>query len=162
MFLSCHVRVSEWIHTLYLSECQGTSCSKQARSLKFKWLQLDSNPKPQWLSVRLQTKRFWVSCSHLILSLLVLNTGKTLLIYSMWFLKRGSRICTNKTSFSLIISSKNMKLFAWLLEFFYIYYRNFCNRICLKWQFYEIDLSRACYKIIKSWTEHFAYTAVVC
>ena len=36
MFLSCHVRVSEWIHTLYLPECQGTPCSKQARKLKFK------------------------------------------------------------------------------------------------------------------------------
>ena len=38
MFLSCHVRVSEWIHMLYLPECQGTPCSKQARYLKFKWL----------------------------------------------------------------------------------------------------------------------------
>ena len=29
MFLSCHVRVSEWIHTLYLPECQGTNgCSE--------------------------------------------------------------------------------------------------------------------------------------
>ena len=37
MFLSCHVRVSEWIHILYLSECQGTPCSKQARNLKFTW-----------------------------------------------------------------------------------------------------------------------------
>ena len=46
MFLSCHVRVSEWIHTLKLPECQGTPCSKQARNLKVKWLQLDSNPEP--------------------------------------------------------------------------------------------------------------------
>ena len=46
MFLSCHVRVSEWIHTLYLPEFQGTPCTKQARILKFKWLQLDSNPQP--------------------------------------------------------------------------------------------------------------------
>ena len=37
MFLSCHMRVSEWIHTLYLPECQGTPCLKQARYLKFKW-----------------------------------------------------------------------------------------------------------------------------
>ena len=43
MFLSCHVCVSEWIHTLQLSECQGTPCSKQTRNLKLKWLQLDSN-----------------------------------------------------------------------------------------------------------------------
>ena len=28
MFLSCHVPISEWIHSLYLSECQGTLCSK--------------------------------------------------------------------------------------------------------------------------------------
>ena len=46
MFLSCHVHVSEWIHTLYLPEYQGTPCSKQVRNLKFKWLQLDSNPQP--------------------------------------------------------------------------------------------------------------------
>ena len=43
MFLSCHVQFSEWIHTLQLSECQGTPCSKQTRNLKLKWLQLDSN-----------------------------------------------------------------------------------------------------------------------
>ena len=28
MFLSCHVRVSEWIHTLELPECHWTPCSK--------------------------------------------------------------------------------------------------------------------------------------
>ena len=28
MFLSCHVRISEWIYTLYLPEYQGTPCSK--------------------------------------------------------------------------------------------------------------------------------------
>ena len=44
MFLSCHVCVSDWIHTLKLPECQGTPSSKQAQNLKFKWLQLDSNP----------------------------------------------------------------------------------------------------------------------
>ena len=38
MFLSCHVRVWEWIHTLQLPECQGTPCSKQARNLKVNWL----------------------------------------------------------------------------------------------------------------------------
>ena len=36
MFLSCHVRVSEWIHTLGLLECQGSPCSKQARNLKIR------------------------------------------------------------------------------------------------------------------------------
>ena len=29
MFLSCYVRVSEWIHTLYLPDCQGISCPKR-------------------------------------------------------------------------------------------------------------------------------------
>ena len=48
MFLSCHVRVSEWIHTLSLPECQGTPCSKQARNLKVKWLQLDSSVDSLW------------------------------------------------------------------------------------------------------------------
>ena len=46
MFLSCHVRLSEWILTLYLPECQGTPFSKKARSLRFKWLKLDWNPEP--------------------------------------------------------------------------------------------------------------------
>ena len=46
MFLSCHVRVSEWICTLYLPECQGTPCSKQAQNPKTKRRQLDSNPQP--------------------------------------------------------------------------------------------------------------------
>ena len=46
MFLSCHVHVSEWIHTLQLPECQRTPCSRQAQNLKFKWLQLDPNPEP--------------------------------------------------------------------------------------------------------------------
>ena len=65
MFLSCHVRVSEWIHTLYLPEYQGTPCSKQGPYMKFKWLQRDSNPQPlaslaKWLSVGLRTKCLWV------------------------------------------------------------------------------------------------------
>ena len=33
-------------HSIVFPECQGTPCSKQARNLKFKWLQLDSNPQP--------------------------------------------------------------------------------------------------------------------
>ena len=45
MFLSCHVRISEWIYILELPEYQGTPCSKQARYLKFKRLQRDSNPQ---------------------------------------------------------------------------------------------------------------------
>ena len=75
MFMSCHVGVSEWIHTPWFPECQGTPCSKQARNLKFRWLQLDSNPEPlkfvnehstiwpiwlEWLSATLQTYWFWV------------------------------------------------------------------------------------------------------
>ena len=57
MFLSCHVRISEWIYTPYLPECQGTPCSKQARYLKFKWLQLDSNPQllSSWIIVNIST-----------------------------------------------------------------------------------------------------------
>ena len=44
MFLSWHIWISEWIHTLYLPECQENPCSMQVQNLKFKWLQLDSNP----------------------------------------------------------------------------------------------------------------------
>ena len=46
MFLSCRVRIPEWIHTLYLPQFQGTPCSKQARYLKWKWLQQESKPQP--------------------------------------------------------------------------------------------------------------------
>ena len=42
-----------------MPECQGIPCSKQARNLKFKWLQLDSNPQP------LSGCGFESSCSHL-------------------------------------------------------------------------------------------------
>ena len=45
VFLSCHVCVWELIHTLHLPECQRTPCSKQARNLKFEWLQVDLNPE---------------------------------------------------------------------------------------------------------------------
>ena len=77
MFLPCHVRVSEWIHNLWLPEYQQTPCFKQAPNLKLKWLQLDLNPHhlvrkrilnhlaqlgsfAKWSSVRLQTKWLWV------------------------------------------------------------------------------------------------------
>ena len=46
MFLPYHIPVSEWNHTLQLCECQATLCSKQVGSLRFKWLQLDSEPQP--------------------------------------------------------------------------------------------------------------------
>ena len=38
MLFSCHLRVSEWIHTLqpeFLRKCHSTPCSKQAPHLKF-------------------------------------------------------------------------------------------------------------------------------
>ena len=41
MFLPCHIRVSEWIHILWLPECQGTPCSKQVQNqilIKFLWI----------------------------------------------------------------------------------------------------------------------------
>ena len=43
MLLTYHARISEWIYTLYVPECQGNPYSKQARYLKFKWQQRDSN-----------------------------------------------------------------------------------------------------------------------
>ena len=41
ILLSCHVRVPECIYTLCFHECQGSSCSRQVRYLKFKWLKRD-------------------------------------------------------------------------------------------------------------------------
>ena len=63
MLLSCRVRVSEWIHTLFLPKCQGTPCSKQARYLKFKWQQRDLNP--QSLSSALRVYGFEFRCCHI-------------------------------------------------------------------------------------------------
>ena len=45
ILVSCHLRISEWIHTLYLPEFQGTPCLEQAWYLKFKWVQRDANPQ---------------------------------------------------------------------------------------------------------------------
>ena len=46
MFLSSNIGVSELIHTLYLPQCQAIACSKLARYLKLKWMQLDWNTEP--------------------------------------------------------------------------------------------------------------------
>ena len=56
MFSSCQVRVSAWIHTLYLPKCQGTPCSKQTPYLKFKWLKRDSNPQPLRVWIHSETR----------------------------------------------------------------------------------------------------------
>ena len=59
--------------------CQGTPFSKQARNLKFKWLEVDSNPEPRssytniqsvwpngWVFIyKLTRPGFEFSCSHL-------------------------------------------------------------------------------------------------
>ena len=71
MFLSCHVLVSEWIHTLYLPECKRSPCSKQARYLKID----DSNgtrthnhiwPNGWVFIYQLSGCGFESCCSHLI------------------------------------------------------------------------------------------------
>ena len=56
IIFSCYRRVSEWIHTLYLPEYQGTPYSKQSQYLKFKWMQPVSNP--QRLSLSRNTQPF--------------------------------------------------------------------------------------------------------
>ena len=84
IFLSCRARVPEWIYTLYLPECQGTPCLKQARNLKLrdmtkiysqmhrtdKYSQHSSIIWPIWLSgwvfvYKLSGSEFESSCSHL-------------------------------------------------------------------------------------------------
>ena len=45
----CHVMyhvTKSYFYSLWLTNCQGTPCSKQALCLKFKWQQPDSNPQP--------------------------------------------------------------------------------------------------------------------
>ena len=71
MFSSSHVRVPEYIYTLYTTKCQETICSKQARYLKFKWLQQDSNPQPLSSSVNSQpfsqtSQMIELCCEYLI------------------------------------------------------------------------------------------------
>ena len=75
MFLSCHIRVSEWIQTLWLPECKGTPCSKQVRNLAslVKWLRVRLRTKWLWVRVQLQSLKlriflylvslfsFWIS-----------------------------------------------------------------------------------------------------
>ena len=84
IFLSCHVRVLEWIHTLQLPECQGTPCSKQARNWSlsdWNWTRTQNhlvcnrtlNHLTKWLSVRLRTKWFWVRVQLQSFRLLILN-----------------------------------------------------------------------------------------
>ena len=47
VFIMSHTRFRLNPHSIVeLPECQGTPRSKQAWNLKFKWLQLDSNPEP--------------------------------------------------------------------------------------------------------------------
>ena len=41
MLLSAHVRISQWMNTLHLLECQRTLCSKKTLYLKFNWLERD-------------------------------------------------------------------------------------------------------------------------
>ena len=45
MFLSCHVRISEWIH-FTVTWMSRSSLLEAGGNLKFKWLQRDSNPQP--------------------------------------------------------------------------------------------------------------------
>ena len=60
ILLSCHVRISEWIYTLYLSECQVTPCSKQAQYLSPVAVALVSNVISVFLD-HLKRKKFFVS-----------------------------------------------------------------------------------------------------
>ena len=70
MFLSCHVCLSEWIHTLQLSECQLLAWRRhKIWSLRdCSWTRTQYhlvckrtlNHLTKWLTVRLWTKWFWV------------------------------------------------------------------------------------------------------
>ena len=81
-----------YIFTLCLPECQGTPYLTQAWNLKFKWLQLNSNPQTGlngWLFLyKLSGCGFESCCSHLNFRLCVCfeegvpwHSGK----YRVWF-----------------------------------------------------------------------------
>ena len=67
MFLSCHVRVSEWILILQLPECQGTPCSKQANIKSW---------KTSYSFNDFKLRRMALSCSQKKLSVLRRITSK--------------------------------------------------------------------------------------
>ena len=64
IFLLCHVRISEWIHVLYLPECQIIPCSKQAQCLRFKRLNVSRNTNSlvrKWSLKHLAKLTKWLS-----------------------------------------------------------------------------------------------------
>ena len=85
MFLSCHVRVAEWIHTLYLPECQRTPWSRREiwTLSDFNWtwthnhlVRKHSTIWPVWpngrvLVYKLSGCGFESSCSHLRIVLML-------------------------------------------------------------------------------------------
>ena len=63
MLLSCHVSVSEWIYTLYLPECQLTTCSKKVQNLKWLWVRIPLLSLTNTVHIYLQKKSLWMTDS---------------------------------------------------------------------------------------------------
>ena len=106
MFLSCQVRVSEWIYTLYLPESQGTPCSIQAPCLTFKWLQQNSNPQPLSSETNAQTlgeadqmielncEYLFVGCIWLYVLIMSLTPFRVNLHFTLAWMSRNSLLIT--------------------------------------------------------------------
>ena len=99
IFLSCHVPISEWIHTLYLPECQGTPCSKQAWYLKFKWLQRGSNPQPLKICIHWKYNFIRNAMKEDILKRIIVNGSRD----SSWLFKRFNKLQV------IVADNSNMK-----------------------------------------------------
>ena len=123
MFLSCHVHISEWIHTLYLPECQGTPCSKQAQYLKFKWLQRDLNPnhlvRKRTLNQLAKLAKWWR------LSLRIKWLYVRVPLQSLKFLYVGLLFLMKVVRH--VQSTPNKKL----VKLLYCIKKKYCNRFCV-------------------------------
>ena len=115
MLFSCHIRISEWISTLLLPECQGTPCSKQVQHQKFKWqhnrvwthshlIHLATQPLNHITSVCLWTNWLWVYSPLLSLNPF-LYVGVILLVF-----KSGENIPEEKDWLERISSWSGISL----------------------------------------------------
>ena len=115
MFLSYHVRILEWVHTLWFPKCQRTPCSKQALFLKFRWLQRDSNAQP--LTLYMKTQPFGPTCRMIQLRCEYLS------VWCIWLYSLINSHMTFRVNPHSIVSwmSRNFLLGAGAVSEIYLY-----------------------------------------
>ena len=140
MLQSCHIRISEWIHTLYLPESQINPYSKQAGYLNFEWLQRVSKSQP--LSSSTNTQPFGqtdqmieLNCEYLSIRWIWLYV---LLMSPTRF--RVNRQCTSawiSGNYLLeTVTINEVQVTATGLKPTATYFENHSSSICQKWPNY--------------------------